>query len=160
MYLPSQVREPWREALIDCLGTDICVGSNESDPEIGRVAVLLCRAHKTFWSAGYRTFSSWRDETVEQQKALQHELSFWCDYSLVDPVYCSAGAMTEGNSVISVHRVTADDLRIERTVDMHPEWSLSDVTAQLGLSQNEAQSIIARPIGPSPQSETRKEGGL
>lgn len=95
-----------------CHRTDgyICVGVNESDPEIGMVAVLLCRAHKKCWSAGYKTFSSWRDETVEQQKALQAGLGFWSDYEKVDPVYCSSEAIDETNGVVSVHRITSKDL--------------------------------------------------
>jgi hypothetical protein len=97
-----------------CHQTDgyICVGDDESDKEIGRVAVLLCRVHKTCWSAGYKTFSSWRGETVEQQKALQAELGFWSNYSLVEPVYCSSEAIEESSRCVSVHRITAKDLDV------------------------------------------------
>lgn len=106
-----------------CHRTDgyIWVGKNESDPDIGRVAVMLCRTHKTCWSAGYKTFSSWRDDTVEQQKALQAELGFWSDYDQVAPVHCSNEAISGSSRVLSVHRITAEDLAIERAVNKPSE---------------------------------------
>jgi hypothetical protein len=106
-----------------CHRTDgyICVGVNKDDQEIGKIAVLLCRAHKTCWSAGYKTFSSWRDETVEEQTALQSALGFWTDYEKVKPVYCSQEGMESGCIFVSVHCITAEDLTIERTVDKHQE---------------------------------------
>jgi hypothetical protein len=106
-----------------CHQTDgyICVGDDESDKEIGRVAVLLCRVHKTCWSAGYKTFSSWRNETVEEQKALQSALGFWTDYDKAEPMYCSQEGMESGSILVSVHRITAEDLPIEGAVDKPSE---------------------------------------
>lgn len=107
----------------ECHHTDgyICVGRDEPDSEIGKVAVLLCRAHKTCWSAGYKTFSSWRDETVEQQKALQDELGFWRDYRLVEPLYCSQESMGEGCQMISVRRITSENLALDRNHGNQPK---------------------------------------
>lgn len=42
--------------------------------------------------------------------------------------------------------ITAEDLTIERTLDQHAEWSLSDVGGQLGLSPERMQFIIMRRI--------------
>jgi hypothetical protein len=96
----------------ECHHTDgyLCVGVNKDDQEIGKIAVLLCRTHKTLWVAGYKEFSSWRNETVEEQKALQSTLGFWSDYTKVEPVYCSQEGMESGSIVVSVHRITAEDL--------------------------------------------------
>lgn len=107
---PENIAYFWVCPQCHCTDGYICVGVNKDDREIGKIAVLLCRTHNTCWSAGYKTFSSWRDETVEQQKALQSALGIWTDYDKVQPFYCSQEGMESGSTVVSVHRITAENL--------------------------------------------------
>jgi hypothetical protein len=93
----------------------INVGQNADDPGLGKVNVGLCRAHKTCWTIGYKILSSFYDETVEQQKALQAALGFWTDYQVVEPKYASKGAFEDANeagcTAIPIRHITMDDLK-------------------------------------------------
>jgi hypothetical protein len=55
---------------------------------IGREHVFYCADHKTAWSAGFNLFSSWRNETEDEQRAEYDRLGFG-EFAKVQPVYSS-----------------------------------------------------------------------
>jgi hypothetical protein len=47
---------------------------------------FVCNEHKTRWCTGSNLFSSWKEETAEQQRKIWEEGGFY-GYAVVHPVY-------------------------------------------------------------------------
>ena len=56
----------------------------------GRNHWFFCREHKTKWWAGSNLFSSWRDETEEEQRK-QYDVNAFGSYERVEPYQDPSG---------------------------------------------------------------------
>ena len=68
-------------------------GKTDGYVNIGRNHWFVCDQHKTKWCAGSNLFSSWKDETEEEQRRLFEPVA---DYQIVEPVRMSEGSARKG----------------------------------------------------------------
>ena len=70
----------------------VCPLCHETDGyiNIGATHWFICEEHKTKWCAGESLFSSWMDETEEEQQAERDRLGF-SEYREVEPFRPEAG---------------------------------------------------------------------
>jgi hypothetical protein len=59
---------------VDCFG--LCPICHETDgfANAGKSHVFYCREHKTSWCVGTNLFSSWREQTEEEQRRIWNEI--------------------------------------------------------------------------------------
>ncbi len=55
--------------------------------ECWKVPLVLLKEHRTKWYVGYNLFSSWRDQTEDEQRALYDEVGMG-DFERVESVQC------------------------------------------------------------------------
>jgi hypothetical protein len=60
--------------------------NNDGFINVGRNHWFLCQEHKTKWWAGANLFSSWREETEEEQRAIYDKYGVG-GYTEVEPVF-------------------------------------------------------------------------
>jgi hypothetical protein len=63
-------------------------GCNDGYVNAGKAHVFICREHKTSWTIGSGLFSSWRDQTEEEQRRIWDEIGLE-DFTWVQPLACN-----------------------------------------------------------------------
>jgi hypothetical protein len=61
-------------------------GKNDGYTNIGRGHWFYCSAHNTKWWAGSNLFSTWRDETKEEQERQYNEIGLG-EFTHAKPIY-------------------------------------------------------------------------
>lgn len=74
---PSRPRDNYFGACPEC-------GRHDGYVNLGRNHIFICREHRTGWCIGSNLFSSWQDQTPEQQAEVERMLE---DYYEVEPIY-------------------------------------------------------------------------
>lgn len=65
-------------------------GKTDGYINIGRSHWFSCEKHKTKWCIGSNLFSSWKDETEEEQRAIFDKLGFG-NFKEVEPIHDDTG---------------------------------------------------------------------
>jgi hypothetical protein len=63
-------------------------GNNDGCTSIGRSHWYFCKAHRTKWCVGSNLFSSWRDQTVDEQRRAYTAIGLGY-FAEVKPLPCS-----------------------------------------------------------------------
>ena len=86
-------------------------GRNDGYVNVYKTHVFICREHKTQWKVGSNLFSSWRDQTEEEQRRIYDEIGVG-DFTEVEPLGCNDPEILHGRrTVISVSLADAQRLR-------------------------------------------------
>jgi hypothetical protein len=68
-------------------------GKDDGYTNVGRSHWFFCKAHKTKWCIGANLFSSWRDETEDEQRRAYDEIGMG-EYTEVEPLPCTDPELT------------------------------------------------------------------
>jgi hypothetical protein len=58
----------------DCFGLCPVCHKNDGYVNAGKTHVFYCKEHRVSWIAGTNLFSSWKQETEEEQRAIYNEI--------------------------------------------------------------------------------------
>jgi hypothetical protein len=70
-------------------------GKTDGYANVGKSHWFYCREHRTMWNVGTNLFSSWRDQTEEEQRRIYDEISLG-SFTEVEPLPCNDPEVTRG----------------------------------------------------------------
>jgi hypothetical protein len=63
-------------------------GRNDGYVNASKAHVFICREHKVCWTIGSNIFSSWKEQTEEEQRRIWNEIGLE-DFTEVEPLACT-----------------------------------------------------------------------
>jgi hypothetical protein len=68
-------------------------GRADGCTNVGRSHWFFCKTHKTKWCIGWNLFSSWRDQTEDEQRRAYDEIGLG-EFTTVEPLPCTDPRIT------------------------------------------------------------------
>jgi hypothetical protein len=127
---PASDEQPHGNGFDDYFG--VCPHCHRRDGfiNIRRGQWFYCREHKLKWWAGSNLFSSWRDETEEEQRKIYDELGFG-EFKHIDPDTGREVAERPPPPLSPGHYNLGNFLRTLATPEPIKDWSLTSLKEKL-----------------------------
>jgi hypothetical protein len=96
----------------------VCPTCHRTDGYInaGRTHIFFCREHRTRWIIGANLFSSWRDETEDEQRALYDQLEMG-KFEEVEPHCCPIWSEAACGTVVSAYKFSLPNEAQEKAAE-------------------------------------------